>query len=194
MRRKIWVFSDPHFGHDNIIRYCNRPFKNIKEMDNQLVTNYNRLVRPHDVVYFLGDIGFKLDVIKKMKGKKILIVGNHDKKSHTYYYSLGFQAILESALITYGKKRVFLSHYPYRPFLQKIRVISKKLVRMIKRGRSIKQLLQQTKVELAKYPKKYKRMIHGHTHSNVRYSKSGINACVDAWNYGPVCLDNIDWR
>ena len=52
--------SDTHFGHRNIIEYCNRPFKDVVEMDKILVQKYNYLVQENDIVYFLGDIGFLL--------------------------------------------------------------------------------------------------------------------------------------
>jgi calcineurin-like phosphoesterase family protein len=52
---KTWITSDHHFGHANIIKYCNRPFKDITEMDNELCSIWNSHVAPEDVVYHLGD-------------------------------------------------------------------------------------------------------------------------------------------
>ena len=78
-----WVISDTHFQHDNIIKFCNRPFANSKEMDEALIHNWNSTVKPTDIIYHLGDISFgdkntALDIMYNLNGHKRLIVGNHD--------------------------------------------------------------------------------------------------------------------
>lgn len=50
-----FVTSDVHFGHNNIIKYCNRPFQNSDEMDITIINNWNKIVNPDDEVYILGD-------------------------------------------------------------------------------------------------------------------------------------------
>lgn len=79
-----FVISDTHFGHNNIIKYCNRPFKNANEMDKALIENWNSIVGPGDHVYHVGDFGLaKLDYLKhirsQLNGKITLIKGNHDR-------------------------------------------------------------------------------------------------------------------
>jgi calcineurin-like phosphoesterase family protein len=49
--------ADPHFHHANIIKYCGRPFKDIKEHDEMLIVNWNSVVMPDDVIYIVGDFG-----------------------------------------------------------------------------------------------------------------------------------------
>jgi calcineurin-like phosphoesterase family protein len=78
--RDIWVVSDTHFGHDNIIKYCDRPFANATEMDEALIENWNSVVKDGDIVYHLGDVYFSEGhkALPKLKGRKRLILGNHD--------------------------------------------------------------------------------------------------------------------
>ena len=52
---KTWISGDHHFGHANIIKYCNRPFKDVNEMDDELSGIWNTYIAPEDVVYYLGD-------------------------------------------------------------------------------------------------------------------------------------------
>ncbi|AIJ05417.1 hypothetical protein JH146_0568 [Methanocaldococcus bathoardescens] len=83
---KIYLISDTHFNHANIIKYCNRPFSNVEEMNKTLIKNWNNIVRDKDIVYFLGDFVLSKNKIEKAKelmkslnGKIIFIKGNHDK-------------------------------------------------------------------------------------------------------------------
>ncbi len=58
----IWFTSDTHFGHANIIRFCDRPFKDIQEMNERLIANWNAVVRPGDSVYHMGDFSTDIGV------------------------------------------------------------------------------------------------------------------------------------
>lgn len=87
----IWFTSDTHFFHTNIIEYCNRPFKSVYHMNEEIVRRWNSVVKEDDLVYHLGDIavwfgeGIKEkveDLIESLNGKKIFIKGNHDHKSN----------------------------------------------------------------------------------------------------------------
>lgn len=83
MPRDIWFTSDPHFGHDNIIEYASRPFSNTEEMDENLVWHWNRVVKPEDLVYCLGDFAWTAAAAKRIRpqlnGSIRLIIGNHDE-------------------------------------------------------------------------------------------------------------------
>lgn len=80
---KLWFTSDTHFGHANIIEYSKRPFKNVEEMDEALIRNWNERVKPGDLIFHLGDFAFMkpmqiLDLLGKLKGIICYIDGNHD--------------------------------------------------------------------------------------------------------------------
>ena len=83
---KIWFTSDTHYGHTNILKYCNRPFKNVNEMNNEMMSRWNNVVNDEDTVYHLGDFAFSrdleftLNILNSLKGNKVLITGNHDRK------------------------------------------------------------------------------------------------------------------
>ena len=83
----IYLTSDTHFSHANIIKYCNRPFDNAIIMNNRIIENWNSVVGKDDEVFHLGDVGcwFKEnawieEILPNLNGKKFLIPGNHDKK------------------------------------------------------------------------------------------------------------------
>ncbi len=73
--------SDTHFGHANIIKYCHRPFINVKEMDSVLIARWNSTVRPEDTVYHLGDFSFgpPENYLRRLNGQIRFVSGNHDR-------------------------------------------------------------------------------------------------------------------
>lgn len=83
---EIWLTSDQHIGHSNIITYCNRPFSSLDEMSKTLIERWNSVVKPHHLVFNLGDLtmSWKKEKIKEiydqLNGTKILIKGNHDHR------------------------------------------------------------------------------------------------------------------
>ena len=84
--KNTFFTSDTHFGHANIIRLCNRPFKDVEEMNEKLVENWNRVVPEDGTVFHLGDFAFGgsglwNSVIPRLNGQIYLIIGNHDRKN-----------------------------------------------------------------------------------------------------------------
>lgn len=113
----IYFTADTHFGHANILKSCNRPFADIEEMNEAMIDAWNKRVHKNDTVYIVGDMFFICDdvesILKRLKGKKILILGNHDidwiKKVDTGKYFAGVEKYLE---VLYGQYTFILYHYP----------------------------------------------------------------------------------
>ena len=101
-----YIISDTHFGHKNIIKYCDRP----ENHDEIMFNNWIKTVKNDDVILHLGDVTFKSRSyipIGRLPGKKYLILGNHDKKSKDWYISEGFFIFKP-----FVWERIAFSHYP----------------------------------------------------------------------------------
>ena len=95
----IWFSSDTHYNHRNIITHCRRPHENVETMNDEMIRKWNERVSADDLVYFLGDFCFHAakniqDIFSRLRGKKVLINGNHDQREtvrlpwvdvHPYY-------------------------------------------------------------------------------------------------------------
>ena len=124
----IYVTSDLHFGHGNVIKYDNRPFQDVEEMDRALIALWNNTVLQKDTVYILGDFswyeGEKTNkILKQLHGKKILIVGNHDKKflDDPEFNRNLFAGIYDYFELKENHVRYVMFHYPIADFNGKLR-------------------------------------------------------------------------
>ncbi len=158
---KTWIWADTHLGHLNIIKYCNRPFKDIYEMNDTMLKNWKKIVKPVDTIIHLGDVSSGIDkdtlggIIRSMPGKKLLIMGNHDfGHSIKWWEDVGFDRVYDYPIIY--KKWFMLSHTP---------------------------LFINQQVPYAN--------IHGHIHQNKMEGKGYINVSVEQTNYMPICLEDI---
>ena len=115
---KDFYIADLHFGHFNIIRYDNRPFKTVEEMDKTLIKKWNKAVSNEDYVWILGDISWHDDkktaeIFKQLNGTKILVKGNHDNIKRGSELTKYFTSIQDYAELYLDKKnKVIMSHYP----------------------------------------------------------------------------------
>jgi calcineurin-like phosphoesterase family protein len=114
---KIFYIADTHFGHENIIKLDNRPFKSVEEMNETMLNNWNSVVSKEDVVYLIGDVmwHFKdedFEFMKKLNGRKRLVVGNHDRNTHSKNFKNLFESMDYYDKIKDGEHTVILSHYP----------------------------------------------------------------------------------
>ncbi len=112
---KIYVTADTHFNHDNILKYCARPFDNINEMNEAIIDNWNSVVNKDDIVYHLGDfiLGSKEDlesIVKRLNGTIYLIRGNHDRLATKAYEDCGIVVIKKTLKL--DEDKVILSHKP----------------------------------------------------------------------------------
>lgn len=112
----VWLWSDLHFFHKNILHMSNRPFNSIGEMNDKLVANFNTLVGPNDVSIWGGDISFHgpqvtNQLLDQCNGYKILVVGNHDvKKQRIQDWS--FDEIHGLYMLDFPDLSLILTHYP----------------------------------------------------------------------------------
>ena len=109
----IFFIADTHFSEENIMRYENRPFTNVENMNEELISNWNKLVGKEDEIYVLGDFGAsgkEKEILNRLNGIKYLVKGNHDTQSNEYYRQAGFEEVYDCPIIVEGFW--ILSHEP----------------------------------------------------------------------------------
>ncbi len=180
-----WWTSDQHYGHENIIRYCDRPFANADEMNEEMVERWNDVVADSDEVWMLGDLVMNQlpkrleDHVARLKGRKILVPGNHDacwqhhpkgpKQKGAYYQIGGIAKILDDPEpVSLAGVEVTISHFPYR------------------NDSHYDQRYQQHRPE-----DRGGWLLHGHIHEKWRQNDRQINVGVDAWDFAPVDDDTL---
>jgi calcineurin-like phosphoesterase family protein len=173
---RIWVVSDTHFGHANILNFKRddgtplRVFQHIHEHDEYLIARWNERVKPEDHVYHLGDVAINrrhLSLISRLMGHKRLVRGNHDIFKTKEYLDAGFDEIYGVRVFRpndqQGKTGLVLSHIPLHP----------------------------SSVQ------RWARNVHGHTHARVVLDENGhpdpryICVSVEQTGYAPVLLDKL---
>lgn len=181
----IWLISDTHFGHDNIIHYSKRPYKTVEEMDWDMVERWNSVVKPQDKVYHLGDVymggkskAYTENILANLNGHLRLILGNHDN---------GKDQILQKYFQKIDVWRMFkefgllLTHVPVHPSSCE-RVETKGVWDNQKQGYEYKET------------KWYMKNVHGHTHTNAEPDgdkKRYKCVCVELINYTPVNIEEL---
>ena len=114
MNENVWVTADTHLGHESILKHCNRPFKNVQEMDDFIIEKWNSKISKQDHVYIVGDFAFNnhAKYLGALKGRKHLIVGSHDSMSSDCLKR--FVTVSEQKQIKYQGRFFILSHCPLR--------------------------------------------------------------------------------
>lgn len=181
---KVFFTSDLHFGHENAIRFDNRPFETVEEMDAELVRRWNAKVGKGDLVYVLGDMIWKShngdaeQLIRSLNGQIILIKGNHDRFLHNAKAKNALAGVkdFDDICVTLedGTKRRCILQHAFVPMY---------------------------------YGHRYQAIhLHGHSHQTEEsvlefmiqnllrehgYKPEIYNAGCMYWNYEPVTLDEI---
>lgn len=189
----IWFTSDTHFSHNNIIRYCDRPFRDVDHMNQVIIDNWNSVVSPEDTVFHLGDVALgqidkSLACVSRLNGYKILKLGNHDRPfmrfRNTDYWDwyLRYMEVFQEVwhwqdrhTVSLNGQEFVISHFPYTG--DHTPTDRHADVRPVDDG--------------------YTPLIHGHTHIRDQHytlSSKGtpqIHVGQDAWNFTPVSEDEV---
>lgn len=184
----LHCISDTHFSHARILEYEPRPFASVEEMDEALIENWNRAVRPHDVVIHTGDLAMgplahSLALTERLNGHRFLVPGNHDRVSSVYdhgkqverfrpvYEARGWTILPENVMMQLGGRDVLVSHFPHQgDHTENDRHVA---ARPVDDGLPL---------------------IHGHIHGVRRIDGRMFNVGVEVNDYTPVHQDVlIEW-
>lgn len=168
---KTWFTSDTHYGHRNIIKYCNRPFANVDEMNEAMISNWNSVVGVNDHVYHIGDVTFEKDkakgaaMLSRLRGKKFIVWGNHDRGMQDVITDAGFtdcgsMHTVHIELEGAKYQRAVLCHYAMRVW---------------------------DRSHFGDWN------LYGHSHGTLLDDPHslGCDVGVDAWNFTPVNMDQL---
>jgi calcineurin-like phosphoesterase family protein len=159
----IYFTADTHFGHTNIIKYCDRPFKTANEMDETIIKNWNAIVQPGDLVYHLGDFAFVKkpndvdNILRRLNGQVHIVFGGHDKVARR---ADGFASTSDLKTIHFGDTIFSLCHYAMRIW---------------------------NKSHYGAYH------LYGHSHGSLPDDPNALSCDVgvDCWDFTPVSVDQI---
>lgn len=164
--KNVWLTSDTHFCHTNIIKHCHRPFYTTSEMNEVMIQNWNRVVKPGDIVYHLGDVFMDQQgveqhesIMARLTGRKRLVVGNHD--DIPYLSKSGwFQKVLFWRV--WNDRPLIFTHTPLHQDSIHRRILDAGGVN-----------------------------VHGHMHNNGSPKGPYKSVCVELHNYTPVNLEDL---
>lgn len=160
----ILFTSDSHFAHDNIRKYCNRPFKTYGEMDKELIRRWNEKVKPSDTVYHLGDFAYGRnatreyvnDIASQLNGSVHFILGNHDANvTHLDWF---FESVKTYDEVEVEGQRIVLFHYGLRTWHHDLRGVWH---------------------------------LYGHSHGGLPPLGKSMDVGVDSWGYAPVSFKEL---
>ena len=167
----VFVISDTHFGHKNIIGYCDRPFDDVHHMNKMLTQWWNEVVSDEDIVIFVGDFcmgnGSHLGkYLPYLNGTKICVKGNHDPSTEKLLAG-GFAFVCESMVYNHKGSLYFFSHHPIEPEKARLDILDNIGARA---------------------------HIHGHLHNSkpLVSGRRALNVSCENTNYRPMLLDELD--
>lgn len=172
-----YIISDLHEKHHNIIKYANRPFKDVNEMHNVIVNNWNSIVKETDRVLLLGDIMFSHDVneiltfLHSLKGKLIVVLGNHDKPLEKLF-----------------------NENKYREWNKKIYIAGGLLELKVDVGHNSFEKMTFCHYPMLSWNGSFhgRSMCYGHVHQNsIKDLKNSYNVCCEVLNYKPTLIREV---
>lgn len=184
----IFFSSDHHFGHTNVIKYSNRPFESVHEMNSRLIQYWNETVTAEDTIYYLGDFSMSYKWVQEcaphLVGNIIFVTGNHDacfdrhnfkKLRQPGQYLKYFKEVHHDIILPLELNGILtnvqLCHFPFHASEEGY-------------GFNIR------------YPdhrpdNRGQTLLHGHVHNLWKKKGRCVNVGVDVWNYRPVSLQQI---
>ena len=157
----IYFSSDHHFNHINILKHTQRPFSSVQEMDSEMISRWNSVIKDRDEVYYLGDLtlgnwGTAKSYLDRMNGRIKFIEGNHDKR---WFKSLDPKLQLPPIYeLNYMNKTIVLSHYSLRSWNKSFH---------------------------GSYH------LFGHSHGDLPPYGKSFDVGVDCWNFYPVSIEQV---
>lgn len=181
IRNKLWLISDTHFGHRNIIKFQQRP----ESHETIMLSEWAKRVGEDDQILHLGDVWMKASnwrwsaIIARLPGEKFLIKGNHDIVDDKFYEWAGFKIIDPFVAESNKGVKVAFTHVPVTPKMWELD-------------------LRYTPTEILE-GRAWDVNIHGHTHKNLHHPEDGfrfegkkyINVCVEHTNLAPIRLGDV---
>jgi len=160
---KVYFTSDTHWGHKRIIEHSHRPFSSVEEMDDILIQNWNKVVRPNDTIYHLGDFNFRSirttdDYLTYLNGHIHIVWGNHDDQ-FAKKYKHRFASYCDAKYLRLNGEKITLYHYPQRAW------------RFSQHGGW---------------------HLFGHCHGSLPNLGRSMDVGVDCWNYTPASFEEIE--
>lgn len=168
-----YLTSDLHFNHDNILKFCRTEFSDVLTMNEELVKTWNDNVSHDDTVFNLGDLAFKtsdkrqetITILDRLKGKHILIKGNHDSDKHISHFTKLSQ-YHRNLMINIGGIEFLLSHFPFQEFMRE----------------KDKKERQYCFTEKVYKDGKLIPLLHGHTHEAYTIRPNQLCVCWDIFH------------
>lgn len=215
--REVYLSSDEHLGHTNIIQYTGRPYSSVEEMNEDIIARHNAMVSKKDSVWIcLGDFAFVrntnearavdqlTDFVKRMNGEiKILFMGNHDRQSMGDYARAGFNYIVPKGpglTAEYGEYNIEMRHrpMPYPKIVCYEELYREPNPKYMNNPRPNYMILDRDNPNAASLHRRedviaiHERVLCGHVHQIFKHYIKGnvLNVGVDVWNMSPVKLDD----
>lgn len=170
------------FDHKNIIKYCNRPFDTVEQMNQAIIDNINAVATENDVLFHLGDFCFTKRpkdaeaIVASIRPKVVLIFGNHDRRK--MLSKAGLAAVGDECYLEYEGEIIWMNHYPAI--------------------RSQYDIENNRQCPRQKAARPYTILLHGHRHAENKLEayrmfmgKPHIDVGVDANNFKPYSIDEI---